>query len=87
MAADDLRPTIPTWQADEKSTPLAQALLVRHAASEEMTPLEVAIDAAVYRLFGVAEEEIAVVESRVVAHSGVTKRRINSAPARRSCAA
>lgn len=66
MAADDLRPTIPTWQADEESTPLVQALLVRQVASAEVTELEAAIDAAVYRLFGVAEREIAVVEGRDV---------------------
>ncbi len=53
---------IPAWQAGEEITPLVQALLVRQAAGEDVAALEAAIDAAVYRLFGVAEGEVAVVE-------------------------
>lgn len=47
-----------------KSYALVQALLVRQAAGAETAALEAAIDAAVYRLFGVAAGEIAVVEGR-----------------------
>jgi hypothetical protein len=41
-----------------------QALLARQAAGEDVAALEAAIDAAVYRLFGVAVGEVAVVEGR-----------------------
>ncbi len=39
-----------------------QSLLVRQAAGEDVAALEAAIDAAVYRLFGVAAGEVEVVE-------------------------
>jgi hypothetical protein len=57
---------IPVPDGDERSeiAALVQALLARQAAGAETAALEAAIDAAVYRLFGVMEGEIAVVEGR-----------------------
>lgn len=43
---------------------LVQALLARQAAGEAVAALEAQIDAAVYRLFGLGEEEIGVVERK-----------------------
>lgn len=56
---------IPVPDGDERSeiAALVQALLARQAAGEDVAALEAAIDAAVYRLFGVTAGEIAVVES------------------------